>query len=221
MAILTRTTRRVILASALALTCLIVPGCNIVGPIVYLVRGPDKIKKVHALDKTKSTVIFIDDRSNNVPRRSLRIMVGEEAEKTLLKQGTVKDMISTQSAMAAAGTDRFGKPLSNTEIGEAVNAQVLIYATVDSFTLSPDGATLAPSSEMRVRVIDVAADARLWPDDATGYRMFTRLPASAKSMPTSTSARYQVEEDLARLAGLELAQLFYNHEANKGLKVPE
>jgi hypothetical protein len=210
-----------LLALSLVAAMITLQGCNIVAPVYYLVHGPEKIKKVHALDKNKSTVIFIDDRSNHVPRRSLRIMIGEEAEKTLLKQRTVKDMISTQSAMAAAGTDRFGKPLSNTEIGEAVKAQILIYATIDSFGLSTDGTTLAPIVDMRVRVIDVAADQRVWPDDAAGYRLIARLPASTKSMPTSTSARYQVEDELARYAGMELAQLFYNHEANKGVKVPD
>jgi hypothetical protein len=214
-------TIRACLGILLIAACCTVPGCNIVAPIAYLVHGPEKIKKVHGLEKDKSTVIFIDDRSNRVPRRSLRILIGEEAEKTLLKQRVVKDMISTQSAMAAAGTDRFGKPLSNTEIGEAVKAQVLIYATVDSFSLSPDGLALAPTVVMRVKVIDVEADKRVWPEDPEGYRVMVRLPASAKTMPTSISGRYQVEDDLARRAGLELAQLFYKHEANKGVKVPD
>lgn len=218
---LTTPARRVLLAAILALVACVTPGCNIVGPFYYLIHGPEKVPKVYGLNKDKSTVIFIDDRSNNVPRRALRIAIGETAEKTILKERLVKDMIASQSALAAAGTDRSGKPLSNTEIGEAVKAQIVIYATVDAFTLSTDGATLRPMAEMRVRVIDVESDKRLWPDDPAGHRVQTRLPASTDGMPSSSSARYSIEEDLARLAGLELAQLFYKHVPNKGVTVPE
>jgi len=197
------------------------PGCNIVAPAYYMIHGPEKTKKLYGLDKTKTTVIFIDDRANRVPRRALRIVMGEQAEKTLLKEGVVKDMVTSQSALAAAGTDHSGKPLSVAEVGEAVKAQVVIYATVDSFVISPDGSTFAPSMSMRVRVVDVAADKRLWPDDPNGFPMVVRPRVQSKSVPSTTTARYQIEDELAQQAGLELAQLFYKHVAEKGIKAPE
>jgi hypothetical protein len=197
-------------------------GCNIVAPAYYLIHGPEKAPKVYALDKTKTTVIFIDDRANKIPRRALRISVGDEAEKTLLKQKTVKDMVSSQSALAAAGNDHSDKPLSVTEIGEAVKAQVVIYATVDAFSLSGDGTTFAPFMKMRVRVVDVASDTRLFPpDDPKGYQLTSKMPASAHDIPTGTSARYQAEDELAKYAGVELAQLFFDHEPSHNTKVPE
>ncbi len=213
------------LARILCLTAtaglLAAPGCNIVAPIAYLVHGPEKVKKVYTLDKNKTTVVLIDDLNNNVPRRALRVAIGEETEKTLLKQKTVKDMVSTQSAMAAAGTDKSGKPLSTAEVGAAVKSEIVIYATVDAFTLTPDGASLAPIAKVRVKVIDAAKDVRLWPEDPHGFPVTVRPNAKAKDLPSSTSSRYKIEDELAAQIGAEIAGLFYDHEAPKGLKAPE
>ncbi|MBX3377382.1 MAG: hypothetical protein KF678_10320 [Phycisphaeraceae bacterium] len=213
--------RNAAIAVLLAATCLVCSGCNIVGPAFYMIRGPDKVKKVHTLDKNRTTVVVIDDRANRVPRRALRVLMGDVAERTMLKEKVVKDMVSSQSALAAAASDRDGKPLSVAEIGEAVQAQVVVYATVDSFSISPDGTTLSPTVVMRVRVVDVAKDERIWPEDPAGHRVVTRMAARVQTMPTSTTGRYQVEDDLAKRAGLELAQLFFDHAANQATLVPE
>src|SRR6185295_7213143 len=116
----------------------------------------ERVKKVYTLDKSKSTVVLIDDLGNSVPRRVLRVTIGEATEKVLMKEKLVKDVISTQSAMAAAGNDKSGKPLSIAEVGAAVKAEIVVYATIDTFTLTPDGSTLSPMAKARVKVIDAA-----------------------------------------------------------------
>jgi hypothetical protein len=200
----------------------VVGGCNIVAPAYYLVHGPEKIKKEYALDKTKPTVIFIDDRANRVPRRALRLMIAQEAEKTLLKEKVVTDMISAESAMLAAGHDRYEQPIPISEIGRSVKADQMIYATVDGFTLTPDGQTYGPAATLRVKVIDTTKDSRLWPlDESRGYPLTVHVPSKTAPMPTSAAARYQAEDELAKQTGQELAWLFYDHEAEHGPKGSE
>lgn len=212
---------RLVCLAATFLGLLCAHGCNLVAPIYFLVHGPEKVPKSFTLDRSKTTVVFIDDRMNNVPRRSLRVVIGEETEKAILKQKLVKDVISTQSAMAAAGTDHDGKPMSITEIGAAVKAQIVVYATVDSFSLTTDGTTLAPVGRVRVKVIDAVNDTRVWPEDPQGHVLTVRPAAKARELPTATASRYQLEDELAKQIGGEIAELFYDHEAAKGFKVPE
>jgi hypothetical protein len=181
-----------------------------------LIHGPEKVKKLYTLDKSRPTVVFVDDRANRVPRRAIRLVLAKEAERVILKEKLVLDMISADSAMLAAGNDRYDKPMPISEIGRAVHADVLIYATVDRFTLSPDGETYAPEIVLRVKVIDATNDARLWPDDEHGYQMSVKLPSKTATLPTSTAGRYQAEDELAKRAGWELAGLFYNHEPVHG-----
>jgi hypothetical protein len=199
----------------------LLPSCNIVAPAFYFVHGPEKAKKLYELDKKKTAVVFVDDRSNRVPRRATRIAIGEQAEQTLLKEKAVKDMVSAQSAIQAAGTDREEKPAAITEIGQAVKADIVIYATVDEFTLTRDGQTFAPSATVRVKVIDAAGGKRLWPESATGQVVPVRLSPKTDDLPTSTAGRFAAEDELARQAGMEIAWLFIDHEAPHGVKDPE
>jgi hypothetical protein len=213
-----RTTAVCILLGAMAIG---LTACNIVGPAYYFIHGPEKAKKVYALDKTRPTVVFIDDRLNRIPRRASRVAMGETVEKTLLKQKVVKDMISSQSAMQSVGKDREGSPVPITEVGKAVGADVVIYVVVDEFALSRDGQTFAPGASMRAKVIDVASGQRLWPENPAGHPLVVRIPIKQGTVPDTTAGRYTAEDDLARQCGQEIAWLFYDHEAPKGYKGPE
>lgn len=196
-------------------------GCNIAGPILFFAHGPEKTRKLHTLEAERPTVIFIDDRQNHVPRRALRIAMSEEAERLLLSSKTVKDMISGQSALAAAGNDRSGRPAPIAEVGRAVEAEVVIYVTVQEFTLTPDGQTYAPTARLRVKVIDAVNDVRVWPQEAEGYPLSIRAQVQGRDIPSSVTARYRAEEELAKLAGVYIAGLFHDHEKIRGARVPD
>ena len=215
--------KRMMVAFGLGVVTLLPAGCNIVGPAYYFIHGPEKTKKVYTLDEEKTAVVFVDDRQNKVPRRALRAAMAEEAEKTLLQKRVVKDMVSANSALVAAGNDKHGKPLPVTEIGKAVQAETVIFATIDKFSLTPDGSTYQPEVLMRVKVVSVAEDKRLWPDGGfpEGYPLRVRLRAEAKEVPTSVSGRYGAEDALARQAGLEIAWLFFDHDRATGPRVPD
>ena len=47
--------------SAAVVVC--VPGCNIVAPIALIVEGPPTVDPVHKLDKSRPTIVFVDDIS--------------------------------------------------------------------------------------------------------------------------------------------------------------
>lgn len=215
-----RTVLSVAAGAAFAASFLL-PGCNIVGPAYYLIHGPDKDKKLFALEKERPTVIFIDDRSNRLPRSMLRGTIAKEAENSLLKKQIVKDMISSDSAAVAAGHDRYEKPMAIAEIGQAVGAEVVIYASVDQFYMSPDGQSFSPMAKLRVKVVDAKTDTRLWPEEPRGYSLTVQPHVSASELPTSTAGRYGVEDELAKQVGQELAWLFFDHEAPTGAKAPD
>jgi hypothetical protein len=187
-------------------------GCNIVGPAFLLVHGPEKTSKVHTLEKQRPTVVFIDDRSSAVPRRGLRVIMGQQAEQTLLSEGVLKDAISSESALAAASKDRYGQPLSITDIGKAVGAEVVVYITIDRFALSPDGSSFTPTVDARAKVVDVIKDARVWPDDERGFAFTVQMRQRQGFAPADASSIAKAQSELAADAGLGIAQLFFDHE---------
>jgi hypothetical protein len=206
--------RRAALALGAAAVLAAVPGCNIIAGATLLVHGPEKIPKLYDLDSAKKTVVFVDDRENQLPRRSLRQSIGESATKVLLDENVVKEMIDTRSALGATSSEKAGQPLNIVDIGRRVGADRVIYVSVDRFTLSPDGTSFAPESIVNIKVMDVLEEKRLWPlDEKLGYRMVVRPPKPPKNLPQSVSEVAQAENEFAKVVGTAIAQAFYSSEA--------
>lgn len=199
-------------------------GCNIVGPAFYLIHGPEKIQPVYTLDPKRPTVVLIDDPSNRVPRRQLRAIMGQTVDEILLRQGLIKAddkqnyLISSAAALAVASKDKSNTPMSITQIGKAVGAEVVVWIMVDQFSLAPDGQSLSPTVAVRLKVIDAVTDKRVWPpDEAAGKPFRFVYPAGSATPPETSAARSQAEVELAQYAGRGIAELFY--EVEKPLSV--
>lgn len=187
-------------------------GCNVLGPIAYIVHGPGKVSEVYTLDPAKATVVFIDDVNSRLPSRAVRGEIAGSTQKYLLREECVKDMIDYRAAMQAASSDRTGTSLSIIEIGQAVKAQVLIYVVIEDFGISPDGESYSPFAYARVKVMDVEGNTRLWPADARGHQVRLSPNPQATQAPTTVGARLESSRLLGGELGKAVAQLFYSHE---------
>ncbi|TVQ62322.1 MAG: hypothetical protein EA378_05210 [Phycisphaerales bacterium] len=211
-----RRTRRTLAAPLAALTLsvgvLALAGCNILAPAFYVIHGPEKVRKLHELDPNRPTVVFVDDRANRVPRRALRGTIARSAEETLLQRRVLRNVIASNSAVQAVSADRYGSPMPIDEIARAVEAEVIIYATVDAFTLSPDGSTVEPAAQIRVKVIDAVSGQRVWPEDRNGQAVTIRIPQRPGYAPSTRNEAAQLEDELAARIGVGMAQIFFDHE---------
>lgn len=213
-------------AIVLAASAAVLPGCNVVGPVAYLIHGPDKVGAVHTLEPARPTVVFVDDANSRLPSRSLRVDIASAAEKYLLREECLKDMITNRSAVQAASEDRLGTPLSIIEIGQKVNAEVVIYVEMQDFGISPDGQTFSPFATARVKVMDVKAGKRVWPEQREGWPVLLKPTPQPDAAPTTLAARLEASRLLANEVGKAVAQLFYTHElqrsaGNGELKKPQ
>lgn len=193
-------------------------GCNIVAPALYIVHGPPKVQRVHELDSARPTVIFIDDRANALPRRSLRTVMARQAEELLIGRGVVaqENMLTSAAAMQVASQERYGDPRTVVEIGQDIGAEVVIYVSMVNYSLSRDGVSLAPTLRARVKVIDAAENRRIWPDPSVnGYPMTVELPARTGAEPSTRGELTVIQNELAQAAGVQLARLFYTHERDR------
>ena len=219
-----RTNRSAILAGGLA--CLLigatalVAGCNIVAPVYAVAVGPGEVEKVYDLDPTKKTVIFVDDPASKIAQRRTRIKIGEAAQQALMRKKKIREenMIDSRSAIAVAANG--DGSLAVTEIGEAVGAEIIIYAVVTQFELSGDGAEFNPTAELEVKVFDATNHTRLWPPAGEpGYRSsFSNQRSSKRFMPQNRTDLLRAQNQLASLAGEGLSQLFYDVERPQSLR---
>lgn len=205
---------------AVTFGCAALGACNVVGPAFVLIHGPEKVRRVCTLDASRRTVVFVSDLNGALPRQALRLHIAQSAERTLLANRATRDMVAAESALAAV-RDTADSPVPISDIGRAVGADVVVYATVDAFGLSPDGQTLAPFATLRVKVVDAVNQTRLWPDSEFGHLLSVRMPPPRSEFPVSAAQRRILEDDLAEYAGLCLARLFFDHERPTGVVVPD
>lgn len=196
----------------LAALTMLTSGCNVVTPIAYAIHGPEKINPVYTLEENLKTVIFVDDPSSKITQRRLRYAVAKGATDALLEKRVLVDMVDPRGILTAASNERFGEQMSISELGKTVGADIVIYAVVTDFSLSPEVGAYLPRATLRVKIIDVAKGERLWPADEQGHMANVQIPQKPGSSPASRGERLAIEQSLAERAGLGLAQLFYKHE---------
>ncbi len=203
-----------------ATALLTLPGCNIVAPVAYAVQGPGNVNREYELDPSLATVIFVDDPSNKIATRRIRLAIGERAQETLLRRKLVNNgkLIDARSALLATTRDRDDRPLSIAEIGRAVDADVVIYAVVTDFQTDAIGEATAPYAGMRVKIVDSATSTRLWPADEAGFPLRVALPATGRINPSSRTEALAIQREVADRAGLALAQLFYTVELPQSVR---
>jgi hypothetical protein len=172
---------------------------------------------MYDLDEHRVTAVFVDDRVPVTPTRSVRRVIGETVEKMLTDKDELKTAIKSADLLAIAERDRFGQPTGICEIGEGAGAEVLIYVTVDQFTLTTDQHSLSPTASCRVKVMDCREKKRLWPNPgaaggAEWQPVVVTPPSRNRPLPASPSERTTEYDKLARVLGEAVANLFIKHE---------
>lgn len=208
-------------ACACALICIlglaggmVLPGCNIVGGAAYLIHGPEKVPKQFSLDPLKKAVVFVDDTAPVVKSRMQRMRIASTAEQALLKEGKMEHIIASADLQSIVDRERFSKPLGIDEVGEAVGAEVVIYAQMLSFNLTPDEQSFIPSAQVRVKVVDAKEKKRVWPQGLQEWYVLDVSPREKQGPPPTTlSERDAAYLQLAERVGRSIAYLFIEHEA--------
>jgi hypothetical protein len=188
-------------------------GCNIVGPAILLVNGPPKVHSQFTLEKKRPTVVFVDDRASVLPRRALRLQIATLCQNALLKEKVLTNVIDASAAMSVAAHESAADLMDITSLAKAVQAEVVIYISVDSFALTPDGQTFSPEAHYHVKVIDITKpEARIWPAEHEGHATAVTTKASSHANPKTAGEQITSLMALAERSGVAIAQLFYTHD---------
>lgn len=210
--------KRLALAISLATLSVLPAGCNIAAPVFFAIHGPPKTPAVFELDKNKATVVIVDDRSNKAPQRTLRGVIAERIETELLDRGELNDVIESRAAFRVTSEDELTDPRPIAEIGAAVGADVVIYVTLDEFSLAPQGQSSAPTAVARVKVLDLVEEKRVFPGTSSGYPVKVEMQRPGGYGATTISEKASQNNALAEALGLGIAQLFYSHERSQTVR---
>jgi len=204
----------------LATACAALAGCNIVAPAFLLISGPPKIKKSFTLPANKTTVLFIDDQSEQNVDRATLDGIAQTADELILAKTDVEDLISGRSALEAAVEENNNQQVPIAEIGRRVGAQVVIYARIDGYSIAPDGDGYSPSMRLNVRVLDLEQRKRVWPVEGDGVSVRVGTDTTKGLLTDTMASRAEARQVLASLAGTAIAQLFYTHLESESVRDP-
>jgi hypothetical protein len=199
-------------------------GCNIGTPAAYALFGAGTIDAEYELAPVR-TVVFVDDRANELPRTTLRTSIADKVSTDLLAEGCITSAIEPRQAITVTRKkEGSGKPMSIAAIGRELDCQQVIYVQIVEFTLQGDGeftsagsetgVGVRPTAKVSVKVIDVVNGVRTYPGgDLTGGRELTATMREVDpNQLQSFSSRRAVEDKLALELGEQIAKLFYEHD---------
>lgn len=205
-----RRTIRTTVCAALA-ACLLA-GCNIVAPAYLIVHGPEKIPKAHALESARPTVVLVDVSTTSPVRPAVRTALADQLGQDLMRHAGVAKVLDARSAQSIASLDRYGHLTPVSEIGRSVGAEIVVQVMLESFTLTTDGQSMAPTATLRIKVIDAANESRLFPEAREGHPLTLARRATTATLPERGTAWNDAEVEFARWVGAGVAQLFYDHQ---------
>lgn len=197
-----------------------ISGCNIVTPVAYIIEGPPTVPAIYTLDPNRPTVIFVDDRHNKLPKRSLRTDIATVTERVLLDRKLIADgnLIDHRAAIRVAARESADRPLSVVEVGRRVGAEVVVYITFNEFTLTRDRASVHPLCNASIRIFDTVTNERLYPLGDEPYPLRTSLPPKTAFYTQLTVAEQsELERELAASVGLRIARMFFEYELDRSL----
>lgn len=204
--------RSVPLLSLLVL-CLLAGGCNIVAPIAMLVHGPPKVPAEHRLDRDRPVAVVIDDPDSVVPSLGYRRVMLAAVQENLADRAKIREVVDGRDTMAVLQRDSAQERMSLAEIGKAIGAEQIVWARVDSFGLAAPTGEYRPNARLRVKVIDVAANRKAWPDEPPrGYALDVTMRVRPDYVPSSGPEQRAAMEELAEYTGRAVAELFYTVE---------
>ncbi|MFI4854105.1 MAG: hypothetical protein ACIAQF_03875 [Phycisphaerales bacterium JB065] len=195
-------------------------GCNVVAPVAMVIEGPPTVPAVYELDPERPTVIFIDDRHNVLPKRSLRTDIARVTEKVFLDSKIIfaGNLIDHRSAMRVAAREDPNDPLSIVEVGRRVGAEVVIYISFNDFAITRDRVSVHPLCNAEVMIFDTVSNTKLLPQGEGAYPMRTSLPTKTSPYGSlSIAEKSETERELASGVGLRLARLFFEYEMDRDL----
>lgn len=209
-----------------ALAALVAGGCDSAQVVADAVLGRgEQVKRLYTLERKKTLVLVdtIDDggRANILAAPALRNTIASDIAFYIQKEEALEEgqFVPLRDLLKLA--NELGEGYAVTpidQIGRRLGAGQVIHVVVESATLQIVGSLYRPIAEGQVKVIDVEAGRRVFPQsiglsmqDAAvpGHRFRVEVDPSSVEASSRTSVDLQARL-LAEKTGLEVSQVFYD-----------
>lgn len=183
-------------------------GCNVIAVAAYKVAGPTKVEAKFVPPKEPMVVLverYNAPSSSVTESETLAIEIFRE-----LTKHEVAQQIDPTTILNLRDKDPAAfKKMTVSQIGAAVTAKQVLYVNLTSSSMqsATDSGLYRGSLGGRVKLIDVATGATVWPQDsADGYPISGEVKPNLANTDTSSAA---ARVSLVRQMAVSTARLFY------------
>lgn len=159
--------RAIVLTAVCVLVLSLCGGCAVIGWTVSLFVPAETVPAEYEPPKGKAYLVFVDDVAAPVEHEGVKRELTEQLNARLEQHKIASRTIDYGDMVKlVAATPQFQRmPVS--EVGRKLGADVVVYVQIKRFELSEyaHSSTWNGLMEVSVRVVDVAEQKRLWPED--------------------------------------------------------
>lgn len=201
-------------------------GCALAAWIAAITTPPETIEPEFVFPEipAKPTMLVLVDESTfqSASYPPIRQTLTQTVNQHLEEQGVAGNTVSVSRLLKYAAATPGYQLLSIQEIGEAMQADYVVYVKIVDFRLqdSPDVSIWNGRLEATARVVDARSGQCLWP-----LGLPDGFPVEPVIVPrhNDSSPRYaqRLAKEMARTLGDRVAKLFYEHEGPPHDSLPE
>jgi hypothetical protein len=184
--------------------------------------APDTVPARYELPP-RPTVVLVDDPAGLLGRRELASMIANEA--TFHLERNIDEIRMVPTARLREVEARLGEDFATTPIdrvGLLAGAELVVHAEIERVRWTEAPGLWRPRVDLRVKLIDAEAGQRLFPRGEASteptptvgpHGALVQVKMGARTVPVDDrGAVDQLKRRLAGVLGLEIAQVFYDHE---------
>ena len=201
-----------ILSAAILLIAIVTcRGCAVVAFTVAAFAPPQVKSAAFELPKDKVILVFVDDLANPIDYETLKHELTKGINSRLIKNAEIKKTVRYEDLFRLIASRPDFNKLSVNQVAQQLNADVIIYVSIDKFSLGENRKINLWHGKFgtTVRVV-TSSGKQLWPTDLSdGLKMpDVVMPQNVDHSPT-----YGVTlcSEMAEIMADRIAKLFYKH----------
>ena len=195
---------------AVALILAIGSGCQAPAYVLDAVLPQADIPAVHR-PEDRVTTVFVEDRDNALPQPPLRTAIAASVAHYLQRERVVTEFTNPGDLERLRLNEENFRNWSIARIGRELEAEQVLYVTVERFHVADPEQTRGPNAHVRAKLIDVESGERIFPErDSQGHQVRTEMRFQHRQ-PDSYGHSALLAQHLAQRVGEDVAKLFYSH----------
>ncbi|MCD4699273.1 MAG: hypothetical protein K8R91_01705 [Phycisphaerae bacterium] len=152
-------------------------GCQLPVTILSKLFPKEKVPPIFTLPAKKTILVFPDDIKCPLLYPTIKRALAEKADKLLIEHSLASEITPYDKLIDLRNVEPKFNEMSIPKIGRCLGADLVIYVSIEDFSLKDNSVNTLWRGRFsaRVKVVDVLKG-RIWPDESAGFSISINEP---------------------------------------------